>query len=84
MNRTQIYLPKSQLEELKKKAISERTTVSEVVRQAIAKALFRQTTGTAEGSLESFLEAAKRINAKNKGGPKDLASKVDEYLYGGR
>ena len=33
---------------------------------------------------ESLLQAAKRINAMGRPGPKDLASKVDQYLYGSR
>ena len=35
-------------------------------------------------SHESLVDAAKRISALGKGGPADLASNVDAYLYGGK
>lgn len=79
MQRTQIYLPTTQLKVLKKTAQSDGTTVSEVMRSLIQERFFKPTPGKQQ---ESLLAAAKRIRKLGKGGPADLASNVDKYMYG--
>lgn len=79
MIRTQVYLPKSQIHQLKKEARKKETTVSEVLRRFISERL--------ESSLKtreraSLVQTAKRIRAMKAEGPMDLAEKMDEYLYG--
>lgn len=82
MNRTQIYLPRTQINKLKKLAGQRHTTMSEVIRILIGEQF-----GEGKKPLkkhESLLEAAKRINVKGPAGPRDLSKNLDEYLYGGK
>lgn len=83
MNRTQVYLPKTQLDWLKKRASKSQTTLSEVMRQLVREkqAHFRFPQAVADRG-ESLYEAAKRISKKYTKGPKDLAQNLDRYLYG--
>ena len=81
MNRTQIYLPQKQIEILRKKAQRERTTTSEIIRRILREKI----EGTAaRRQKQSLFDAARRINAKGAKGPRDLASNLDAYLYGGK
>ena len=84
MIRTQIYLPQSQIQLLKKTAYEEGSSISEVVRKYISQGTKTKKTNNAQrGSLGDrllfFAKDAKRRGVK---GPKDLASRVDYYLYG--
>lgn len=80
MHRTQIYLPTSQLKLLQKAAQTEGTSVSDVLRSLIQEYFVKAKPTTPD---ESLVDAAKRIAALGKGGPADLASQVDKYLYDG-
>ena len=83
MTRTQIYLPKSQLDALRTRAHKGGTTVSDVVRRIIDMELSlskRENEIATPG--ESLLEAARRISKLGKPGPKDLSMNLDHYLYG--
>jgi len=75
MQRTQIYLPK----ELKKKVVQVATykgiTMAEVIRKAVKKEVETQT-------IPKENPLIKLARLKIKGGPRDLSSKFDEYLYG--
>lgn len=82
VNRTQIYLPKTKIEKIRKIALKRRTTVSAIVRELLDQALEEPRTQHKERTYETLTEAAKRINAHGKKGPKDLASRLDFYLYG--
>lgn len=82
MNRTQIYLPKTKIQKIQRIALRQRTTVSAVVRQLLERSLKEPRTRNREQAYETLAEAAKRINAQGKKGPKDLASRLDFYLYG--
>lgn len=84
MNRTQIYLPKSQQVALKKEAQKRGTTVSAVVRDAIEEKLITNKAPKKQAKYESLLQAAERINKLGEAGPPDLATNMDEYLYGGK
>lgn len=81
MNRTQIYLPQKQIELLRKEAQKERTTISEIIRRILREKIEKV---PALIQRKSFFDAAQRINAKGIKGPRDLASNVDTYLYGGK
>lgn len=81
MNRTQVYLPKSQLTILRKEAQKKDTTVSEVIRTLIQENMVRHKIHSLK-KHETLIQAAKRINALDTKGPRDLASRVDKYLYG--
>ncbi|MFA5995339.1 MAG: hypothetical protein WCW27_03740 [Patescibacteria group bacterium] len=81
MQRTQIYLPTSQLKLLQKIANVQSTTVSELVRGSIKRCFVKPQPIQRH---ESLLEAGKRISSMWQGGPSDLASNLDEYLYGGK
>ena len=83
MERTQIYLPKSQIKKLKGLAQKRKTTVSELVRDAVD-VQYGIKIQTPQKKRETLLEFAKRINSLGPKGPKDLATNMDEYLYGGK
>ena len=82
MNRTQIYLPKTHIEALRKVARKNRTTVSEVIRDLVKERVGASRAAPKIPKHESLLQAAKRINALGVEGPKDLATHIDAYLYG--
>ena len=82
MERTQIYFPKTQIKKLKELAYKKKTTVSELVRDAIDVQYAPQIKVTPRKKEETLLEFANRIAKIGPPGPKDLASRVDEYLYG--
>jgi hypothetical protein len=81
MNRTQIYLSDKQQVMLRKKARQRNTTVAAIVRELIDEGLHANKKEKPK-KHESLFEAAKRINKLGPPGPKDLASRVDYYLYG--
>lgn len=82
MDRTQIYLPKTKIQKIQRIALKRHTTASAVIRQLLERGLKEPRTRNREGAYEKLTEAAKRINARGKKGPKDLASRLDFYLYG--
>ena len=83
MDRTQIYLPKKQLNLLKKEALKRDTTVSYLVREAITKK-YSAPVKPLKARRKTFREMAKEIEKLGAHGPKDLAENMDEYLYGGK
>ena len=84
MERTQIYLPKSQIKKLKQLAQKKKTTLSELVRDAVEVQYdVKKPTPWAENE-ETLLDIAARVNALGEKGPSDLATNLDEYLYGGK
>lgn len=84
MERTQIYLPKSQIRKLRELAYKKKTTVSGLVRDAVDVQYAPQARVTPKKQRETLLEFAKRINSIGPKGPKDLATNMDAYLYGGK
>lgn len=83
MTRTQIYLPKSQRDMLAQEARKRNTTISAVVRMIIQEKLETKKPKKTLPKKYSLLETARRISKLGEKGPKDLASNVDKYLYGG-
>lgn len=81
MQRTQIYLPKNQIDSLRKEAHRRKTAVSEVIREILAEKLEKRRL-PAETSRERLIDAAKRINRLGLKAPRDLALNLDAYLYG--
>lgn len=81
MNRTQIYLPQKQIEILRKEAQKRRTTTSEIIRSILREKMEGM---AGHPQRKSLFDAARRINAKGMKGPRDLASNLDTYLYGGK
>ena len=77
MNRTQIYLTKTQIETLRQIAQKRNTSMSEVVRSLIGEKFKKVPT-----KREGLLSAARSINKLGLKGPKDLATNLDKYLYG--
>lgn len=84
MNRTQIYLPKSQQLVLKKEAQKRGVTVSAVIRTIIQEKLLMTKAKKTLPIGESLLVASRRINKLGEKGPRDLAINLDKYLYGGK
>jgi hypothetical protein len=77
MIRTQIYLPKKQYEDVKLRANLAGKPAAEVIRDLIDKGLaVKQERSTTKGGV------MKLAHLNITGGPKDLASKLDNYLYG--
>lgn len=84
MLRTQIYFPEEQLRLLKKISWEEEISLSEVIRQLVEEKLVEAEKKDKKAKntgawLLSLADKAKKMKVK---GPKDLASKMDEYLYG--
>jgi hypothetical protein len=84
MNRTQIYLPKTQLDALRRTARKERTTVSHVVRRIVADQFEKNPRSAENKRQETLVDFARRIAKIGRKGPRDLASHMDAYLYGGK
>lgn len=84
MNRTQIYLPQTQIEALRKLAYRKKISVSETIRLFIKKGLVGgggRKHNVTQGGLAVF---ARRVNRLGTKGPRDLAERLNTYLYGGR
>jgi len=84
MLRTQIYLPYHQVKSLKQTALEERSSVSEIIRGFINKELnekrtTRKTSKKKKHVLDELLALSKKMKIC---GPPDLATNLDEYLYG--
>jgi len=79
MVRTQIYLPIEYQEELAIMAREQGVPKAVIIRKIIKKSLKGKHIHPATGS--SLLSLSKLGFT---GGPKDLSSKMDEYLYGGK
>ncbi len=82
MQRTQIYLPKTQIARLKEIARKKDTTTSAVVRIFIQEAMAPKKKIRQRKTAQTLLQIEKRINAIGEKGPKDLAKNMDTYLYG--
>lgn len=83
MNRTQIYLPKTQRDALRNLARKHRVSVSEVIRMILREKFVKARRPVGMPSPETLIEAAERINKLGgKHAPRDLASRLDVYLYG--
>lgn len=83
MHRTQLYVPQSLWKSVQTEAQTKQVTASEVVRDILTKYFVRglKLVKPAEG----LLEFSQRMNKKYPtGGPKDLASTIDQYLYGNK
>lgn len=85
MMRTQIYIPQNQLKFLKKIAWQDDISLSETIRRIIDKQLINQSKSTkSEKNIGNWLlSLAKRAEKLKIKGPPDLASNLDQYLYGG-
>ncbi len=81
MIRTQIYFPYEQITRLRQRALEENTTVSEVLRKIVENDEPKKKNKKLNSSewLLSLANEAKKLGIK---GPKDLSSRVDEFVYG--
>lgn len=81
MQRTQIYLQKTQTIKLKNLAQEKNVTVSEIIRNLINKNIptVRQ---KSKGRSLTLLQIAKRVEKLGEKGPRDLSKNMDKYLYG--
>lgn len=83
MNRTQIYLPKSHLDALRRIARERSETVSEVIRALIRRSVelrpLRRAPQQPARTLFTVLEEIEKLGER---GPADLAKNMDKYLYG--
>lgn len=92
MIRTQIYLPENQIEKLKEIAYQQNLSVSEVIRRTVDENIIKKkktskvkkTKSKYKNAGEWLLSMAKEAEMKGFKGPRDLASNVDKYLYGGK
>ena len=81
MHRTQIYLTPTHMRRLRGVAGNKRVTVSHVIRTLLEKELGVHAVGPRR-SHRGLLGVATRINAKGIRAPKNLAARLDHYLYG--
>ncbi len=95
MQRTQVYLPQSQLNWLKSKAKKENISMAALIRKAIEyyqrwqKHSFhhgdtQETTYVPQNSSQFLLMLADQARSQAEQGPSDLAKNVDRYLYQGK
>lgn len=83
MNRTQIYLPQSQMKKLRELAQKKNWSVSEVIRGVLTEHLEEKPRQDPKKSIHSGMFAVlEEVKASGERGPKDLAKNVDKYLYG--
>lgn len=76
LKRTQMYFPEDMLRELKKRADKKRTTVSDIVRDAVSEILRKEKTKNwIEDPLWNMVGSG---SSKEK----DLSFNHDKYLYG--
>jgi hypothetical protein len=86
MIRTQIYLTEKQYRVLKEKSHAENQSIAGVLRMLVDKEIVQ--VKDAAGSKKkknvgnTLLAMARRAEKEGLSGPPDLASNVDEYLYG--
>lgn len=92
MIRTQIYLPENQIEKLKEIAYRQKLSVSEIIRRTVDETIIRKKK-TAKVKKpktkyknvgEWLLAQARMAERMHWRGPKDLATNMDKYLYGGK
>lgn len=76
MIRTQIYIPETLHERAKNMARSKKQSLANVYRDFIANGLQDAEKKRSGNSLDSLI----KLNLK--GGPKDLSTNIDYYLYG--
>lgn len=77
MIRTQVYLPEELHRELKLLASTKGVNYSSLIRQGAASVLEDDRAEKNNDAWKSF------IGAGGRGGPNDVASRIDYYLYGG-
>lgn len=78
MIRTQVYLPEEMHRDLKLMASARGVNYSTLIRTGVIRVLKDdQTKKKNNNAWKSF------IGAGGKGGPKDVASRIDYFLYGG-
>lgn len=83
MNRTQLYLPKTQLDTLRKVARQKKSTVSAVVRYFISQQLSdTESNKSKKGHPNSLFTISQKINNLGAKAPKNLSKKIDSYAYG--
>ena len=76
MIRTQVYIPDDLHRDLMLLAKQEGTNFSRLIREGAAEVLKKKRVARKKKDWRRFIGAA------GKGGPKDVASKIDYYLYG--
>lgn len=75
MVRTQVYLHKSQIQEIQLIARKERKAQAKIIRDLIQKGI------EANKNQESIGEAFKKLADIKVQGPRDLSTNLDNYLY---
>lgn len=85
MKRTQIYLPKTQIDALRHLARERNETVSEMVRTLLRRQL-EETDGfrRVQKQRRTPFDVLREITELDECGPKDLAVNLDKYLYGNK
>ena len=78
MIRTQVYLTKEQMRDIKLKAKRDNKREAEIIRELLTDGMKKTTRKTQESTGDSLLRLA-AIGGK---GPSDLSSRIDDYLYG--
>ena len=77
--RTTIYLEQDLFIKAKKKALEERTTLTDLIKRGLKKEVANKKKSKKRGN--GILSLAKFAIT---GGPKDLSAHLDDYLYGGK
>lgn len=78
MIRTQIYLDPKTHKRLLNLAKTKKTSMAQIVRESVEEKIEKEEKKDTSG-IEVMLRLA---NIRAKGGPKDLSTNIDHYLYG--
>lgn len=82
MKRTQLYLPEEDYEELRERAFRERTSVANLIREAIKEYTTHKRKKTKKKPEQKVEESPLyKIIGLYESGKKDVSEKHDEYLY---
>lgn len=79
MIRTQVYLPETLYTDIKRRAKAKGETAAQLIREALKRELYEVKPATGQASDKTWKQLVEELNIR---GPKDLSSRIDDYLYG--
>lgn len=80
MHRTQVYFEQEVLELLRLEAKEKKTTMAAVIREKVEKTIKKKPKNR-KNAAEFFLGLARLGEKLKVNGPKDLAQRIDEFVY---
>ena len=82
MHRTQVYFEPEVLELLRQEAKEKKTTLAGIIREKVKKTIKKKRTKKKQMNAAEALLGLARLGERLKvNGPKDLAQRIDEFVY---